>query len=424
MPTFALVDCNNFYASCERLFRPAWRTRPIVVLSNNDGCVVARSNEAKALGIAMGAPLFQVRKLIDEHDVVVRSSNYALYGDVSERVMAVLGSHAPAHEVYSIDECFLDLDRLAVPDLTEWCKALRQRTHQWTGIPVSVGIGPTKTLAKLANRLAKKSTKAGGVLDLVHHPEWIAPALRKTAVGDVWGIGRRWSAMLENRGIRTAEDLAAAPDGWVRQRMGIVGLRTVHELRGLACHNLEDQPAPRQTTCCSRTFGEAITDKSQVHDALMSFAERAAEKVRHAGQVTGAIQIFIRTDPFDLNAAQKSASGSATFPHPTNDTRDITTAALRIFERIWRDGYRWRKAGVLLLDLASPTDRPMTLFDALERRPPPDGLTAALDQINARHGRGAVRLGLAAADAPWRMKRENLSPSYTTRWSDLPLARG
>ncbi|CAN1541121.1 DinP Nucleotidyltransferase/DNA polymerase involved in DNA repair [Sphingomonadaceae bacterium] len=419
MATFALVDCNNFYASCERLFQPDLRDRPVVVLSNNDGCVIARSNEAKALGIAMGAPLFKIRKLVDEHGITVRSSNYALYGDISERVMSVLGSQAPAHEIYSIDECFLDLDRLAVADLTDWCRQLRYQTHQWTGIPVSIGVGPTKTLAKVANRLAKKSTKAGGVLDLSHQPEWTQAALRKTAVGDVWGIGRRWSVMLEGRGIRTAHDLANAQDGWVRQRMGIVGLRTVHELRGLVCYALDDQPAPKQTTCCSRTFGEAIRDKQQVHDAVMSFAERVSEKVRHAGQVAGAVQLFIRTDPFDQNANQKSVSGSATFQRPTSDTRQITDAVLRIFERIWRDGYGWRKAGVLLLDLAAPSAVPASLFDVPE---PLDGLMEALDQINARFGRGKARLGLTGKNAEWRMRQENLSPNFTTRWDDIPTA--
>jgi len=346
----------------------------------------------------------------------VRSSNYALYADISERVMAVLGSQAPAHEIYSIDECFLDLDRLAVTDLTEWCRQLRYQTHQWTGIPVSIGVGPTKTLAKVANRLAKKSTNAGGVLDLAHHPEWIDPALRKTAVGDVWGIGRRCSAMLEERGIRTAHDLAQTQDGWIRQRMGIVGLRAVHELRGLVYHVLDDQPAPRKTTCCSRTFGEAIRGKGQVHDAVTSFAERVAEKVGHADQVAGAVQLFVRTDRFDQNAAQKSVSGSATFQRPTSDTRNIT----RIFDRIWRDGYGWRKARVLLLDLATPSAVPASPFDVIEQ---PDGLMDALDQINARFGRGKARLGLAGKNADWRMRQENLSPSFTTRWNDLPSVR-
>ena len=368
----------------------------------------------------MGAPWFQIRHMEETHGLVALSANFTLYGDMSDRMMSLAAGLGPTQEIYSIDECFLDLDRMAVASLTDWCRELRHRTHQWTGIPVSIGVGPTKTLAKVANRLAKKSTKTGGILNLAHHPEWVEHALRKTAVGDVWGIGRRWSAMLEERGIQTAHDLASAQDGWVRKRMGIVGLRTVHELRGLVCHHLDDQPAPRQTTCCSRTFGEAIRDKAQVHDAVMSFAERVAEKVRHAGQVAGAVQLFIRTDPFDQNAPQRSVSGSATFQSPTCDTRDITDAVLRIFKRIWRDGYGWRKAGVLLLDLTTPSAVPTTLFDAIEQ---PDGLMEAIDQINARFGRGKARLGLAGKNAEWRMRQENLSPSYTTRWNDLPSVR-
>lgn len=417
MATFALVDCNNFYASCERLFRPDLKTRPVVVLSNNDGCVVARSQEAKSLGIAMGVPLFKIRDTVEEHDVAVCSSNYALYGDISERVMTLLGSKAPNHEVYSIDECFLDLDNLAVPDLTDWCRNLRQNTYQWTGIPVSIGVGPTKTLAKLANRLAKKSIKSAGVIDLAHHPEWIEPALRKTPIRDVWGIGRRWSQMLEERGVMTAYDFVRAPDGWIRQRMGVVGLKTAHELRGYVCHALDDQPQPKKTTCCSRSFGETITDKAQVHDALMSFAERAAEKVRKADQVAGAMQIFVRTDPFNLNAPQKSLSGSVTFDHPTNDARTITGAATRILNRTWCDGFAWKKAGVMLLDLAAMGAAPLSLFCRVE--PQDDGLMLAMDTINERYGRRSIQIGLAGKSQDWRMKRENLSPSFTTKWSDL-----
>ncbi len=421
MATFALVDCNNFYASCERLFRPNLKNLPVVVLSNNDGCVIARSQEAKTIGIGMGAPLFKIRDIVEEHGVAVCSSNYALYGDISERVMTMLGSNAPSHEVYSIDECFLDLDNLGVPDLTAWCSKLRQSTYQWTGIPVSIGVGNTKTLAKLANRLAKKSIKAGGVIDLAHHPEWIDAALRKTPIGDVWGVGRRWSQMLEERGMATAHDFAHAQDGWIRQKMGVVGLRTAHELRGYVCHALEDQPQPKQTTCCSRSFGATITDKSQVHDALMQFAERAAEKVRSADQVAGAMQIFIRTDPFNPNAAQKSLSGSVSFAQPTSDARTINGAATRILERIWRDGYAWKKAGILLLDLSAKGAAPSSLFDAVADLD--DGLMTAMDQINAKFGRGSIKLGLAGKDQDWRMRQDNLSPSFTTRWTDLASVR-
>ena len=421
MATFALVDCNNFYASCERLFRPNLKNQPIVVLSNNDGCVIARSNEAKSLGIGMGTPLFKIRDVIEKHGIEVCSSNYALYGDISERVMTTLGSQAPAHEVYSIDECFLDLDNLGVPDLTDWCRNLRQSTYQWTGIPVSIGVGPTKTLAKLANRLAKKSAKAGGVIDLAHHPEWIEPALRKTPIGDVWGIGRRWSQMLEERGIASAYDFANGQDGWIRQRMGVVGLRTAHELRGFVCHALDDQPQPKQTTCCTRSFGSTVTDKVQVHDAIMSFAERAAEKIRGADQVASVVQVFIRTDPFNPNARQKSLSGSVSFDQPTSDTRAISNATARILDRIWRDGFAWKKAGVMLLDLSAKGTASPSLFDAISRHD--DGLMQAMDTLNARYGRGSIRLGLSSKDADWRMRRDNLSPSFTTKWGDLACVR-
>jgi DNA polymerase V len=421
VPTFGLVDCNNFYASCERVFQPSLNGRPLVVLSNNDGCVVARSQEAKALGIAMGVPLFKIRDIIKRNEVAVRSSNYALYGDLSERVMSILAASAPRHEIYSIDECFLDLDRMPAKDLTAWCRKLRGRAKRWTGIPVSVGIGTTKTLSKIANKLAKSSARADGVIDLAGHPEWVEPALSKTPVGDVWGIGFRWSKMLSERGITTALDLRNAQDGWIRQRMGVVGLRTVHELRGISCHDLDTQPAPKKTTCCSRTFGSAVTNKDQVRDSIVSFAERAAEKIRHSDQVCGSMQVFITTDPFDTSAPQRSASASSTFMSPTADSRAVVAAAIGIFERIWRDGFAWRKAGVLLLDLSSADDIQPTLFT--NRIAGSDALMKAVGRINDRYGRGAIGLGLAAKDAEWRMRQGQLSPHYTTRWKEIPKVR-
>ena len=422
MPTFALVDCNNFYASCERVFQPDLAQRPLVVLSNNDGCVIARSQEAKALGVPMGAPLFKIRPLIQAHEIVVRSSNYALYGDLSERVMSLLAEAAPHAEVYSIDECFLDLHRLAVPDLAGWCTELRRKVRLWTGIPVSIGIGPTKTLAKLANKLAKSSPRAGGVLDLVHHPAWIEPALQKTPVGDVWGIGRRWSSMLQDRGVKTAFDLSRAQDGWVRQRMGIVGLRTVHELRGIACHDLETQPAPKQTTCCSRSFGRAIAQREDVAEAVLAFAERTAEKIRASQQVAGALQVFLSTDRFDKHSPQYSAAATSRFLVPTSDARDVVKAAQQAFAKIWRDGFAYRKAGVLLLDLAASDAQHGSLFEAPQGHN--DALMLAVDAINQRHGRGAIGFGLApkSKEARWEMKQNMLSPHYTTRWSELAIA--
>ena len=420
MPIFGLVDCNNFYASCERVFQPSLVSKPVVVLSNNDGCVIARSQEAKELGIAMGAPLFKIRDLIQRHGVAALSSNYALYGDLSERVMSILAGAAPGHEVYSIDECFLDLHQLAVDDLSAWCRQLRHTVRHWTGIPVSFGIGTTKTLAKVANRLAKKSARSNGVLDLARNHNWIEQALFKTAVCDVWGIGRRWAAMLEQEGISTALDLRNANDGWIRKRMGIVGLRTVHELRGIVCHELETQPQPKQTTCCSRTFGKAVEDRDQVRDAVISFAERAAEKIRGSGQVASAMQVFIATDRFNTAAPQFSEAASTIFATPTSDSRTIVRAALQIFDRLWRRGYAYRKAGVLMLDLTSAAELPITLFTRVADAGQP--LMKAIDGINDRYRRGTIGLGISSKKADWRMKQAALTPRYTTRWAEIPIA--
>lgn len=423
MPTFALVDCNNFYVSCERVFRPALEGKPVVVLSNNDGCAVARSNEAKALGIAMGEPMFKIRHLVDEAGLVALSSNYALYGDVSERVMSTLATFAPAAEVYSIDECFLDLDQLAcVGDLTAYCRRFRAQVKQWTGIPVSVGIANTKTLAKLANRLAKKSPKADGVLDLAGRPEWVELALKRTDVAHVWGIGRQWAGLCYTSGIRTAWDLASAQDDWVKKHMGAVGLRTVLELRGMPVHTLESEPTTRQTCCCSRSFGEATDSPGQVREAVLTFASRAAEKIRRADLVAGTLQVFIQTDRFRREAPQYSNAMTVRLAPPTAETPRVIGAALAALDRIWRDGFAIRKAGVILLDLVAPGDVPRDLF-----APPaparPRALMAALDGINHRFGRGAAAFGLAQKDAAWRMRQEAKSPSYTTSWAALPVAR-
>ncbi len=413
MTTFALVDCNNFYASCERVFEPRLEGRPIVVLSNNDGCVVARSTEAKALGIGMGVPFFQVRDIARKHGVVIRSSNYALYGNMSERVASVLAAAAPRHEVYSIDECFLELD--GVPDLGAWCDDLRQRVRCWTGIPVSIGVGATKTLSKIANKHAKAGN---GVCILT--PENTKGALRSTPVGDVWGIGRRWERLLTGRGIESALDLRDSDERWIRQRMGVVGQRTVYELRGVSCHDLESIAPKKQTTCCARTFARAVSDKGQVNDAIRAYAERAAEKIRHAGQECRTVQVFIRTDHHDDRVSPFSISAQETLLSPTADSRAISGAARRVFERIWKGGIPYRKAGVLLLDLSSKGNSIPSLFD--DRLENSDHLMKALDRVNKRFGRGTIGLGVSRG-GKWKMRQERLSPRYTTRWEEIPKAR-
>lgn len=428
MAVYALVDCNNFYVSCERAFNPSLEGKPVIVLSNNDGCAVARSAEAKAIGVPMAEPAFKLRHLVDRHGLIMLSSNYALYGDMSERVMSVLATFAPATEVYSIDECFLDLEGFAVPDLTAWCQRVRATVRRWTGIPVSVGIGPTKTLAKLANRLAKKSPKTDGALDLHGHPEWITPALKRTPVGDVWGIGRQFAGHCGLNDIRTAFDLTRAADGWIKKTMGAVGLRTVMELRGTAVHTLETAPSDKHTTCCSRSFGESVTEFHYVRDAVVTFASRAAEKIRDDGLVAGALQVFADTDRFRQDQPQFSLQSVVRLSPPTSSTPHIIGAALRGLTTGWRDGYGYKRAGIILLDLVRPEDIPRDLFS-----PPPQAnakstkLMAALDGINHRLGSGTVGFGavLAAktADAPWKTHAGNRTPSYTTKWEDLPVVR-
>ncbi len=419
----AIVDADAFYVSCERVFRPDLEGRPVVVLSNNDGCAVARSAEAKALGIAMGAPFFEIKHLIDRAGLVALSSNYALYADLSHRVMTVLGDAAPRIEIYSIDEAWLDLDQLAaIQDLTSWCRDLRRKVRQWTGIPVSIGIGSTKTLAKIANRTAKKSSRAAGVLDLsTGRADWIQEALRRTWVGDVWGIGRQWARACNEAGISTALDLAQADTAWARTTMGAVGLRTVMELRGQAVHAIETEPATRKTVCVSRSFGEASSCMEDVRGAIVEFTSRAAEKLRRDGLVAGGIQVFITTDRFRAEDPQRSVSASA-IVSPTADSTRLVRTATQLLERLWCPGeFRYRKAGVLLVDLVRPGDIPADLFNASPGDGPrQDRLMAALDAANARFGRGKLNLGLSPPAASWRMKRQAKTPSWTTSWPEIP----
>jgi len=421
MPLFALVDCNNFYASCERVFDPRLIGKPVVVLSNNDGCVVARSNEAKVFGIAMGVPFFKIRPLIREHRVVALSSNYTLYADMSRRVVEVLSSFTPDLEVYSIDESFLDLAPLNLSDPGRFCREMRATVLRWTGLPVSIGLGSSKTLSKIANRLAKKKAEAGGVMDLASHPVRTESALASTPVGEVWGIGPRSEAKLLALGITDALRLRNAPEGLIRKVMGNVGVRTVLELRGMAIHTLDTEPAQKQTLCRSRTFGRATRELGDVRDAVVAFASRTAEKLREDGLVAGALATFIMTDRFDADARQRSASASDPFGIPTNDTQEIIGAATRTLSRIWKDGYAYRKAGVLLLDLVAGNDRLRDLFESSRKRAM--RRMAALDEINARFGHGAITFGLSSLKAPWRSRTNRLSPCYTTEWTDLPVVQ-
>lgn len=423
MRLFGLVDCNNFYASCERLFRPALEGQPIVVLSNNDGCIVARSNEAKALGLQMGEPYFKARGQIERHGVRVFSSNYALYGDISARVMSILADGAPEIEVYSIDECFLNLTGVPGPD--RLARDLRRRVRQWTGIPVCVGIGQTKTIAKLANRLAKKAPRTGGVLDLSRDAAWLEKALATIDVEDVWGIGPRWAAMLNGRGIFKAVHLRDADERWIRQRMGVVGQRVVMELRGVSCLSLEAVAPKKQSCCVSRSFGQVVDDLATMKEALASHAARAAQKLRHDGLVASHLTVFMQRDRFGDNdevlpRSEYESAATADMGGWTSDTRRLVGAAVAIAKRLFRPG-GYKKCGVLLPYLEAEASAPRSLFD----RPDPRSgrLMKALDAITAEHGRGAVRLAAEGIQTGkgWEMAQNRRSPRYTTRIEDLPV---
>ncbi len=418
MPLFGLVDCNNFYASCERLFRPELKNRPVVVLSNNDGCVIARSAEAKALGIPMAAPAYQWEREFKRNGVAVFSSNYALYGDLSARVMSILADMAPAVEVYSIDEAFLDLSGVADP--VALSREIRARVLRWTGLPVSIGIARTKTLAKAANRRAKKDAASGGVFDHAAEgdPETL---LADMEAGDVWGIGPRHAKRLWTRGVRTALDFARLPRGWVKKEMSVVGLATQLELQGISCLDLERAPAARRSVLCSRSFATLVGELEPLREAVCAYAARAAEKLRREGLEAAAVQTFLMT-PRHREVPQHQGQAVTSLPGPTAHTPDIVDAALRGLEQAWKPGFGYQKAGVLLLGLTPATGRQASLLDLdPAERQRQRALMAALDGVNRRFGRGTLRYALASApDRPWHMRQERRSPRYTTSWDELP----
>jgi len=415
---FALMDCNNFYASCERVFNPRLIGKPVVVLSNNDGCVIARSEEAKQLGIEMGAPAFKNEDLFRRHGVQVLSSNYALYGDMSARVMATLRPLATSMEVYSIDEAFLGLE----PWQGEtFGRELRARVRQWTGIPVSVGIAPTKVLAKLANRIAKKTPSLQGVFDLTADPDPDA-VLARVPCGDIWGIGRRLATRLTAAGIQTALDLKQADMAWVRRELGVVGERTARELNGVSCLPLEEAPDPQKGIATARSFGEPIEALEGLEEALATFTARAAEKLRAGGQLTGRIQVHLETSPFRPDLPQYYPVAQIALPELTSHTPDLIAAALTLLRKIYRPGYQYKKVGVFLTELCSEASAQLTLFaprtDNVGTR-----LDSLVDQLNRRYGTNTLRYGAMGFAGEWRMKQKRKSRCFTTRWEELLVAR-
>ena len=416
----ALIDCNSFYASCERVFRPDLRRTPIVVLSNNDGCVIARSAEAKALGVEMGAPYHKVWRDLKRRGVVVFSSNYALYGDMSERVMTVIESLVPAVEVYSIDEAFADLT--GVPNVETLGRRIRADVLRCTGIPVGVGIGGTKTLAKLANHSAKRWQKqTGGVVDLLN-PERRDKVLRVTDVSDVWGIGRRMTDHLNSMKIRTAWDLAQA-DAWtLRKQFSVVVEKTARELRGTPCLDLEELAPPKQEICCSRTFGERQEELAPIREAVAAYAARASEKLRAQGSMCKRVRVSIRTGMFNP-AEPKFAKGVVCeLPYPTDDTRYITRAAIAGLDHVYREGFSFSKAEVLLMDLRQRGEYTADLFTETQSAAS-ERVMSVLDAINAKWGRNTLRPGRITTTPDWGMRRDMMSQSFTTRLDQLWVVR-
>lgn len=417
---FALVDVNSFYASCETVFRPDLKGRPVVVLSNNDGCVIARSAEAKAAGIAMGEPYFKLKDQIRRAGVVCFSSNYELYADMSQRVMTTLEDLAPRVEIYSIDEAFCDLTGVRnCRVLEDFGRELQEAVYRNTRLAVGVGIGQTKTLAKLANHAAKKWLRqTGGVVDLsnVDRQRKLMAAL---PVDETWGVGRRIAKKLEAMGIKTVLDLADTDIRFIRKHFSVVLERTVRELRGESCLGLEEFAPAKQEIVCSRSFGDRVTDYEQMRQAICSYAARAAEKLRGEHQYCRFISVFVKTSPFALNEPYYGNSASVKLLTPTQDSRDIIGAATRCLDVIWKDGHRYQKAGVMLGDFFSQGVAQLNLFDDNAPRAGSEKLMEVLDHLNAKDGKGTLYFAGQGIQQQWQMKREMLSPRYTTRFSDL-----
>jgi DNA polymerase V len=421
-PVFALVDCNNFYASCERLFNPRLIGQPIIVLSNNDGCVIARSNEAKAAGIAMGQPFHECAGLIHRHQIAVFSANFGLYGDLSHRVMQTLERFTSAMEVYSIDEAFLTLPVQPGEDPTPLAHRIRQTIRRETGLPVSVGIGPTRVLAKLANEIAKHTPALNGVANLIPLSDR-NDCLARTPVEEIWGIGSRLTRRLAAIGIRTAADLRDADPSRIQTVLTVQGTRIVHELRGRACIHLEDLAAPRKTLTCSRSFGRPVTGLDELREAVVAYVSRAAEKLRAQHSLAEALQICIRTNPFRPTDPQYSATATLRLPVPSDHTPTLAAVAGRAVATIYRSGYVYHKASVLLFGLCEREHRPLDLFasasatDVIRQT----RLMTALDSLNATFGRHTVQVASAGLEKPWKMRQNHRSPSFTTRWTELPV---
>jgi len=414
---YALVDCNNFYASCERLFQPKLEGRPVVVLSNNDGCTIARSDEAKAIGIEMGTPAFMIEDVFKKHNVAVFSSNYTLYGDLSDRVMKTLATFVPKLEVYSIDESFLDMSDLVYQDLAKLGMDIRETVKRNIGIPVSVGIAPTKTLAKMANRYAKKKYKKIGVFYAANN-ELVDEMLSFTEVEDIWGIGRQYAALLRRNGCKTAKDVTNIPEEWMRTNMTVVGQRLWNELRGIPSIEWEYEPPAKKNICTSRSFGKLTGDKTILIEAASNYAAACAVKLRNQQSCAKAMSVFINTNQHKTEQPQYSASIGLEFERPTNLTGEIIQYALKGLDIIYKEGYLFKKVGIIMLGLIPESQSQGSLFDKRDRTKNRE-LLKTVDKLNRMMGKDSVRMAVQGYQRRYKLRADYLSNKYTTNINEI-----
>ncbi|MBL7685496.1 MAG: Y-family DNA polymerase [Deltaproteobacteria bacterium] len=419
-PMFALVDCNNFYASCERVFNPSLEKKPLLVLSSNDGCIIARSNEAKALGIPMGEPVFKWRELIRKHQVQLFSSNFALYGDMSQRVMQCLSQLSSHFEIYSIDEAFLSFEDSLETHLAQ-AQQIQSRVKQWTGIPVSIGIAPTKTLAKLMNLVAKKNPTYAGIL---HYDQILNKDafLESIPVGQIWGVGTQSVALLHRHKILNARQLRDADDLWAREILKLMGHRTILELRGIPCFTSEEMPHSKKGILSSRSFGHPVTELNELKEAVSTYMSRAAEKLRTQGSLASAISVFIRSSRYEEDS-KYSASDFCALDHETDSNFILIKTALSLLEKIYKKGYRYKKAGVFLTGLVPKSQKQFSLLESHVKNERDDRLMNLMDQLNHRFGNETLQIAANGLNKSWKPRMSKRSPAYTTSWNQLLQVR-
>jgi DNA polymerase V len=420
MRSIALIDVNNFYASCERVFNPKLEGKAVVILSNNDGCVIARNAVTKALGIPMGAPWFKLKDTAKEHGIIALSSNYALYADMSNRVMSILSQYSPNQEVYSIDESFLDLTGVN-KNLVNYAQDMRGKIRQWTGLPVCVGVGASKTLAKLANHVAKKRPEYNGVCNLNQFdPKQLDTLLSEIPVGEIWGVGRKLAPKLNAYGIQTVLDLKASNSEYMRQQFSVVMEKTIRELNGMACIELEEVIPAKQQIISSRSFGKPVTDLESLSESVSLYISRASEKLRKQQSYAGAVTVYINTSPFS-DEPKYSNTRIVSLPSPTDDTRQLVSVALWILKGIYKSGYRYQKAGVILSAIVPAAGQQTDLFGFKPSASKSDKLMGVMDEINRIMGKQHLRIASQGYKQPWAMKQERKSKSFTTKWDELVI---